>query len=733
MTPRALFRERFHLLVLLAAALYFAVGVLWWQSRNPSAAGSNDTYTYVYPSFVYALRSLRDGAGFFWNPYQDCGQPFFAISQTALLYPVNWVAALLDREAALIVTIIVNLAIAGIAVYRLGREMELSSTASLCAALAFQLGGSAMDMAAWSPVHIAPYAWLAVAMWLVERLVNHPTFASAAALGVGLTIQLLPGFPQLVFFTYQLAALRVAWAVVFAQTPDRVRLLTMTLVALTLPLGLAAVQLLPSLEVARASLRTIPLSADELGGFHFSWHGLRVLGSMDLMSVALAVTALLGCRFIGRPTVVFYAVAAALYFTLALGPETPLFDLYARLPMGSAFRGSPRLLWVVGFALAVLTGCGTQALLDLRDRGRGRAWIAIVPLLVGGLLLHWAMPEGLSAMEWLLTTALIATAIASGAGRTGLVHVALPVLIVFHGVAVVPKPFNGLRAGELYQGNAEAFALVRARLTAQDRVMIVGRPGDYSLMPKSGMLFAVPDVFDYEPQVSRSYAEFFTYMRTGRAMQRLDDWYWIFRRLLPETVQPHLLDMMATRYLLVDRSDRLPPVLAPRLELVGERDAVRVYENRSALPRAFFVPRIVVKAADGVLPALVDGSINPALVAAVSAAPQSGFLGTDDATGSAEIIDNAPERVAVRVRATAPGFLYLADQIFPGWEAHVNGVEHEILRANHTFRLVEVPAGDSEVVFTYRSRLLWIGAAISASTLFAVVGFWIMNRHRRVA
>jgi uncharacterized membrane protein YfhO len=114
-------------------------------------------------------------------------------------------------------------------------------------------------------------------------------------------------------------------------------------------------------------------------------------------------------------------------------------------------------------------------------------------------------------------------------------------------------------------------------------------------------------------------------------------------------------------------------------------------------------------------------------MAAVSVPPQSGFLGSEeDGTGSVEIIDNAPERVAVRVRSRMPGFLYLADQFFPGWTAHVNGVPREILRANYTFRLVEVPAGDSEVVFTYRSRFLWLGALISLLTIALVA--WLVRR-----
>lgn len=716
-------RDHLYLLAVVGSAIYFAVGVLWLRSRDPAAVGSNDTYMYVYPNFLYALRSLRAGTGFFWNPYQDCGQPFFAISQTGLLYPVNWFAALLEREPALLATIIVNLSIAGAGAYQLGRQLRLTRSAAVCAALAFELGGSAMDLAAWSPIHIGSYAWLPVVLWLTERLLRQPGLRCGVALGLALTMQLLPGFPQLVFFSYQLVGLRVAWALLSGETPHRMRLLQGTLVALTLPLALVSVQLVPSLETARASLRSMPLRNEELGGFRWSWSAVRVLGSIDLLGLALAFVGLVSCRSVARSAVLFYAFVGALYCGLSLGPGTPLFDLYAHLPLGGAFRGSARLLWVAAVAIAVLTGVGMQALVDFRGRGIAHAWSAIVAVVVGAPLLHRLTPEGLGATGWILAAALLVTAVASATRPRLPIAAVLPLLVAFHGVVVVPKPFSGLRAGDLYSGNAEAFRAVQARLTAQDRVLIVGRPGDYALMPKSAMLFAVPDIFDYEPQVSRSYAEFFTYMRTGRGVQILDDWYWIFRRLLPDTVQPRLFDLTATRFLLVDRrTDHLPPPLHPRLRLLGEHGAVRIYENSTALPRAFYVPRIIVKPAEEILPALVNGSLDPARVAVVSQPPRSGFLGTDaGGVGSAEIVDNAPEHVSVRVHATAPGFLYLADQFFPGWRVQVNGEEHELLRANYTFRLVEIPAGDSEVVFTYRPRAVRIGAMISLVSLAVLI------------
>ena len=69
-----------------------------------------------------------------------------------------------------------------------------------------------------------------------------------------------------------------------------------------------------------------------------------------------------------------------------------------------------------------------------------------------------------------------------------------------------------------------------------------------------------------------------------------------------------------------------------------------------------------------------------------------------------------------RVEASGPGFLVLADQWAPGWTATVNGVARELERADYAFRLIAVPAGASEVVFSYRPWTVRAGAMLSAAT-----------------
>jgi hypothetical protein len=274
---------------------------------------------------------------------------------------------------------------------------------------------------------------------------------------------------------------------------------------------------------------------------------------------------------------------------------------------------------------------------------------------------------------------------------------------------------------------------VQARITPQDRVHVMGRYGpfpDFALIQKAAMIYGVPAIFDYEPLASRTYAEFFTYLRTGRGMRDLDDWYWVFEKLMRPTLQRPLFNLTAARYVLVDRElDRVPEVLGSSARLLAEVGYIRVYENQEALERARYVPQIAAMPEGEMLPRLAAPEVDLRRIAFVGSPPRSGFFGAaDEAAGAAEIVVDGAEHVVIRVRASAPGFLFLADEYFPGWTARVNGKATEILRANYTFRLVEVPSGESEVVFDYRPVSFYRGRLISLVTLGALVVCWVRAR-----
>ena len=721
--------------VLVAAAASYVFGVVSPGTERALGFPAFDIYTYFYPNTQYALESLARGTGLLWNPYQNCGQPFFAFSITGLLYPVNLVFAVLPREPALLASMFLNLCIAGLGAWWLGREMRLSPPAALAGALAFGLGGSTLMLASWSPMHISAYAWMPAAMAAVERLLRGPSLRRAALLGVILTLQLLPGFPQISLFTYQVIALRVGWELATQRVAHRLALLALISLGLVLPPLLAAVQLLPSLEVARDSIRSLPLQPVEVGagiGLAGLRHNLdtRPYSTGAILTAALAAVAGIGlCRGATRRMAVFYLGVGALYVLLALGEATPLFALYRRLPMGGAFRGPDRFLWVTCFALAVLAGLGVEAATRRSAARRGRALLAAATVLAAGTVLFWWLsPRGLAPADLGLLSA-VAAAVVAAAWRPRLAPAAGVVVacaLAVSGWLAGSSPFLNQRAGDIYGGNAVVLERVRSLLVPQERVLLDGPGGfesDYGLIPKTATLFRLPSIFDYEPQTSLRYAQYFAYMRTGRPLASVYDWYRPYGGLMPPGFNRRLFDLTATRYVIADRGvDRTPMTLGDTAPMRFEVGDIAVYENQHALPRAFFVAAMARVPEDAVLPLLAEGRVEPRQLALVGVDDGTEWSGAgSEGQGTASIVADGPQDVVIDVEADAAGFLYLADQYAPGWSAEVNGATTEILRANHAFRLVAVPGGRSRVVFHYRPRSLWIGAAVSLISGLVVV------------
>jgi len=275
----------------------------------------------------------------------------------------------------------------------------------------------------------------------------------------------------------------------------------------------------------------------------------------------------------------------------------------------------------------------------------------------------------------------------------------------------------------VYGTHRDAFALVRERLTPQDRVAVVGRFNDYSLAAKTPTIFRVPAIFDYQAQGSARYADFFTFMRLGRPMRDIDDWYWKpYGQMLPPTLERPLFDLTAARYLIVDRElDTVASALRSGVRLLAEEGGVRIYENLQALPRARFVPTVRVVPDADILPTLAAPTHDARRVALVEWTPPGGTGAAPDAAGTVTIVADEPDRLVARIDASASGFLVLADQAVPGWIATVNGEPRSIHRADYVFRAVAVPAGRTEVVFRYRPWSVRAGAIVSV-TMAVILG-----------
>jgi hypothetical protein len=380
-----------------------------------------DTFLYFYPYWQMAADALRAGHLPLWNPHIFMGVPFIANSQVGFFYPLNWPVWLLrETPYAVSASILIHLMIAGLGVYLLARRvLRLSPAAALGAAVLFALGGyltaqvehvNQVQGLAWLP-------WLLVVVGPVVGRSERPPVSwriwlRAVLLTGGLfAMQLLAGHTQTAFISGVAISL---WLLVHlvAGRSDRhygLRLAGLLAPAVAVAGLLAAVQLLPTLELTSYSARQGGLSLAEV--LSFSWHPLHITRSLlpgvgqslfseyvaflPLTALVLAVVG--GWRWRGRPEVVALLVLAAAGLVLALGRFTPIYWLLANLPGFDLFRVPARWLVLYALAVALLAGVGWEALAGARPAGDWPRRPLLVGLTIVAALMIWGFAAGLLA------------------------------------------------------------------------------------------------------------------------------------------------------------------------------------------------------------------------------------------------------------------------------------------------------------------------------------------------
>jgi hypothetical protein len=710
---------------------------------------AGDLYGYYIPNMLHAVRSVgQDGKGLLWNPFQGGGGPFFANSQTGLLYPPHLLFLLLPVNAAAHAVLIVNMVLGATGMFLLARELGLSWVAALAGALAFEIGDPMVQFAGWSPMTNGSWAWVSWVVLCCERLLRAPSRAGVIGLVLALALQLLSGTTLIAALTYQLIVLRVVWEI-FTRRP-RGQWSAVLAIALGLVLAplLTAVQLLPMAEFASQSLRvTLPV------GSWVDMHSIsaaQLLGSMAqralpipflIIPLVLAVVAPFASAT--RRLAIFYLITGTLYGVLALGGLTPLFWLYAFIPPGGmVLRVPDRLFWITGFCLAVLTALGVEALTGGGDRSRVRWRRSIVAVALSAAFWGFA-PGGLRWTEGVALAATVGAAVAADA-RPVLRQAAAWIVLAALALNLISVPLRWwgrlLPSADALWAQAPTFTALAPSISAQDRVLLLPDTATslgLGLTLRTSSVLGVRNFSDYENLPGRRFTEYFS-MCWDAPVSDITDPRW--KSWQATHMLRRLLDLASVRYVI-----KSPPANAksPPVDLVAQTPGLQrvtidgsnlhIYRNDSALPRARFVGRIeVVTDPSALLERLAHGDDDLASVAFVEDPPPSGFTGADGVQrpGTARFETNDPEHLVIDVDAPQRGFLLLSDNYYPGWRATVNGAPVPIQRANYLFRLIEVPAGRSRVEFRFRPTSLAVGGVVSGLTIAAVGVTLFLGRRR---
>jgi hypothetical protein len=209
-----------------------------------------------YPWQRLAVESWRMGEAPLWNPYVDNGAPLAANLQTGAFYPLNALYFVLPVDAAMGYTAVLHLILAGWFMYAFMRALGARPLAALIAAIAFQLNGFLIARLAFLSITVT-LPWIAAWLWRGERLLQSGRSSDAIWLALVIGMGMLAGHAQTALYGSILLGAYALYRCFIARREGerRGRNLFLILSASVLGIALAAIQLLPAAELARASQR----------------------------------------------------------------------------------------------------------------------------------------------------------------------------------------------------------------------------------------------------------------------------------------------------------------------------------------------------------------------------------------------------------------------------------------------------------------------------------------------
>jgi len=707
-----------------------------------------DYSMFGYPLAHYHREAFWRGEIPLWNPLNNCGIPYVAQWNTMVFYPPSLIYILLPMPWSLGWFCLVHLFLAGLGMHCLAYRWTNNRLAASLAGIAFAFNGLTLSCLIW-PNNIAALVWMPCVWLLVERSWTSSGVDLLKASLVG-TIQMLSGAPEVILFTWVLIGL--TWGCHFASEPGlRQKLLLHFPIVPLLVSGLSAIQLLPFLDLLFHSQRSASTAGSYWGMPGWGWANFFVpllrgtqtstgvflqpgqgWASSYYLGIGVLVLALVAVWKIRRPIVAGLGLALGLTVVLALGKEGHLYSwLLMVFPAAGFMRFPIKLVVVCASAVPLLAAFALAAWQQSRDghkRELRLTFVAVVLmslLAIAAILLFSArfpaeaesstvtMWNGLSRAGLLLGIACLVFAIGrplsskwrliTQAGLLGIVWLDL----ISH--APNQNPTVDARA---YETALPTFAEMQPRPKAgESRVSVSFR---------SNEKFHTTIMSNAFESVLGVRMGLFDNCNLLEGIPKADGFYSLY---IPE--------QQDVRFSLYRSTNDVREGLA---DFVGVSQLSSDTRTLEWEPRKTWMPLLTTgqrpEFAGGkqTMEALRSSSFNPREVVYLPESARKFVTVTNSTRASivGEKISN--HRIQADIETEGPTLLVVAQTYFHKWKARVDGKPVNLLRANHAFQAVEVPAGRHAVELAYEDRSFQSGAAISGLTLFGCLGFALRKR-----
>lgn len=712
-----------------------------------------DVFSQLYPWRALAVDLIRSGHLPLWNQFSASGMPLLANWQSAPFYPLNVLMLIFGNMTGYGLLVFLQPILASIFMYLFLRQLKLSKIASTLGALVSAYSGFAMVYLEYATIGQI-MLWLPLILLFIGKYFETKKVKFLIFTSLGFFPVLTGGFFQPAFYVILIVSLY--WLLrSLAEKGNKTKLIILGITFILIGILTAAVQLIPTLELFKYSIRNLdhniveynfgllpirnlfsllapdffgnPVTGNYWGVIQYQ----EVTGYFSTIALILSILAIFSKKRNWRINL----FAVLFIGSLILAFDNPISRLIYqfKLPLLSTGYAS-RWLVVTAFSGAFLGAIGLENInfkkftflvggfLSLLILTYLSIWKGIIPVnasYIPVITRNLILPIGILGVTILLSLFIKNKKIA-GWILLGLVAFDLGRFTI---------KFTPFSKPEYTQRPLPIFEYIKSQ-TSIDRVITQDAP----IMPANTWMY--PRIFSptgYDPLTVKDYATFFH----GLNGTNFDDGIYTRYLHLSKPNSP-LIDLTGSKYLIAVKYDpqgNIRPwgeldrsTIDPnRYKQVFEDGETVVLENISVMPRAslFYSAETemdTLKAAEKLAngydfrKSLLINKENPSQY-------------TPDASDSVEITNYSANKIEFKVKTQNGAYLLLTDTFYPGWQVTVNNQKEEILRADTSYRAVEVPPGESTIVMSYSPTSFRVGAIISVVSILTLIGLLITQEY----
>lgn len=736
--------KKFGAIIILILAILFFYSPLIISQRLPVPADTivglynpfRDLYSHAYPNGIpfknflitdpvrqtyvwkeLAIDTLRNGNLPVWNPYEMTGKPLIGNFQSAVFYPLNIFFFIFPFSYSWALLIVTQSLLFGIFMYLYLRNIKLSKFSSLLGSTAITFSGFSIAWLEWGTI-ISTAVWLPLILLSIDKLFLTKKRAKVwiSVLLLAYVFSFFAGHLQTLFYLYlvSLGYFVLRWFENKKTLSTAIYFISINIVFI----AITFVQWFPTLQFILLSARGSDQSFTTIEGWFIPWNHLIQFVAPDFFGnpstlnywgtwnygemigyVGIVPLVLSGYSLYTRNrTSLFFLVTALICFLMAFPTGISSIPFILKIPLISTAQPT-RLLFPIVFSLCVLASIGFEYLINIKKMDLKKyfppmiiglifigMWLLILtksPLFFGidsNVLIakrNIVFPFIVFCIFSVLVVFLVR--VKSNKLRTGVLSIIL--LLSFIDLLRFSQKFTPFTDPSYLYPNTKTVSFLKAQ-KGLFRVAVLDR----QIMPPNLLThYKIQTIEGYDPLYLNSYAQYIAVLERNRP--DMQEPYGFNRIITPHNFNSPLFDFLNVRYVLT-----LSEINSTKLTKVFEEGQTKIYENKSALPRIFFVEKVISE--NNEIKSLFQNDLSR--VAVVSGMDTSDKLLT---IGEVTIISYTENTISLTTENSGDGYLVMSDAYYPTWKAYVDGVRTSIYITDHAFRGVFVPKGKHTVQF----------------------------------